>query len=145
MRAVWIVPILASIFILFLAQSYAESGNTTVVGPFPFFGTAIIFTVTDPDGISTVGYMNGDMALFDIQCLSPASVVVPSQLLPITVTVTDCQANPDVTVWLIDSTGTTCIEGSCLPPDDDDDDDDDEEEDDDDEEEDDDDEEDEDD
>jgi len=126
MRAQFVIPIFASILILSLSQSYALAGNTTI-DAFSSSPTSIFFTVNDPDRISSLLFTltNGNTSFFDNRCLSN-NIQVSGSLLsfPVTVTVTDCQANPDVTVWLIDSTGATCIEGSCLPPDDDDDDDD---------------------
>ena len=120
MKGIWAVPVFASILILSLPQSYAESGNTTI-GPFdgsigvgtfgnpPYFG----FSINDPDGIFRA---EGNPFAANTNCAN-LSLRISFSFLPNVVTVTDCQDSPDVTVWLIETTGVTCIGGSCISQD----------------------------
>ena len=94
-------------------QVYAEPGNTTIedVGIIPSTG-ALGFSIFDPDGIASIEVV--PVPPFVQKCTTELGVRVTISLLPTTLTVIDCQDEPDVTVWELTEDGVTCIEGSCL-------------------------------
>jgi len=104
--------IASMILILSLNQSYAEEGNTTVEVTIAGINKNVFYTISDPDGVASFVLAAPDSTTsFDGGCLTSEEYIDGFSILPFTLTVTDCQASPDVTVWEIDLTGAvTCIE-----------------------------------
>jgi len=125
MRAIWIVPVIASILILggIGMLAYAVSGNTTVenIGVNPDTGL-IQIEVSDPDGLANVAIFPTGRLTFKILLFCAPTIttsVIPefqASNFPATITVEDCDGRPgDVTEWAIDSAGlVTCTSGSCF-------------------------------
>jgi len=120
-------PILAiiavsSMLLLSGMYAYGVTGNTTVVniGVSPTTGF-IEVEVSDPDGLDRVELERSALILLCAPTTTTSVILefIPANF-PATVTVADCngKGGDDVTVWLIESTGITCIEGSCLGVDD---------------------------
>jgi len=125
MRAIWIVPVIASILILggIGMLAYAVSGNTTVenIGVNPTT-TFIEIEVSDPDGLTAVFVVktdgpSGGPALLCAPTITTSVILeFVASNFPATITVEDCDGRPgDITEWAIDSAGIVrCTSGSCL-------------------------------
>ena len=96
-------------------QVFANPGNTLVTfgGPGPGQETTHTdFPITDPDGILSI---SNAQALPGCP-VGPVTFRVTNTLLPIIITIIDCEPDGDTTQWEFTLTGVTCVAGSCLPP-----------------------------
>jgi hypothetical protein len=79
-------------------QVYAEPDNTTI-SDITVSAFTMTFVVIDPDGIASIE-LSGSI-VFPNCGTDRIRLGIPLADLPLTMRVTDCQAEPDVTVWQI--------------------------------------------